>query len=65
MEFYDKYKLSADINNRVDIGISTTNISYRCALITMEIQKSGDGNGNQNIHSYVLKLIGVRKGQKK
>lgn len=61
MEFYDKYKLSADISNRVDIGISTTSISYRCALVNMEAQKSGEGNGNQNIYNYTLKLIGVRK----
>lgn len=61
MEFYDKYKLSKDITNRVDIGISTTNISYRCALIAMEASKSGEGNGNQNIYNYTMKLIGVRK----
>ena len=61
MEFYDRYKLSADIENRVDIGISTTNISYRCALIAMEVQKAGDGTGNQNLYSYTIKLIGVRK----
>lgn len=64
MEFYDKYKLSTDINNRVDIGISTTDISYRCALIAMEAQKSGEGAGSQSVYSYTMKLIGARKKKK-
>ena len=66
LDFYQKWKLSTNINNRIDVSItqaaSPVNGAFRCILMKMKTTAPGmDGQGLAPVYRYEIDLIGVRR----
>jgi hypothetical protein len=66
MDFYEKNKLSTNINNRIDLSItpaaSPNSGTFRCILVKMTATAPiRDGQGVIPAYTYELNLIGVRR----
>lgn len=66
MDFYEKWKLSSNIYNRVDVSItpsaSPNSGAFRCVLMKMRTTAPGmDGQGLAAAYKYEMNLIGVRR----
>ena len=67
LDFYKKYRISTNINNRVDISISKGEreapVAFRCAIVGLDTQNQSTGDGLSNLaYNYTLQLIGVERG---
>ena len=66
LDFYKTYRVSTDINNRVDISISkgdrTPPVAFRCVIVGLDTQNQSTGDGISNfMYSYTMQLIGVER----
>jgi len=66
LNFYKRYKLSTDIQNRVDIAIASgtgeTPVAFRCVLLGLETKNTSSEDGVGNIcYNYSMSLIGVER----
>jgi len=66
MDFYEQNKLSANINNRIDISItpasSPNSGAFRCILMKMRTTAPAmEGQGLTPAYRYEMNLIGVRR----
>ena len=66
LDFYKTYRVSTDINNRVDISISKGNrippVAFRCVIVGLDSQNQSSGDGLSNfVYNYTMQLIGVER----